>query len=80
MYIPNDLINIIFSFLSFCNNCKISFIDEDYFFDYNNNFICFRCKDNFKLCQSCQNLYQTTIYCNFCQKECKYLCYRCVPK
>lgn len=80
MYLPEDLIKIIFSFLSFCNNCKISFIDEEYFVNDNNDFICFRCKDQFKLCQSCKSLYECSMYCRFCGSICKYLCKNCVPK
>lgn len=80
MYIPTDLVNLIFSFLSFCNNCNKSIITEDYYFDDDKNFICINCKIQFKICQECKNLFECSMYCRFCMGLCKYLCKNCIPK
>lgn len=79
MYIPEDLINLILSFVDKCNHCQKIIIDEEYYNDYNDCLICFRCKDCFKICQTCRRLYDCSIYCRFCMGICKYLCKKCLP-
>jgi len=80
MYIPVDVIELILSFVDKCNNCDIIIINEDFYWNDDMQLICFRCRDNFKLCQNCKNLYECSLYCRFCGSICKYLCKNCVPK
>lgn len=78
MYIPNELINLILSFLDNCNECKKIIIEERFYKNENKKSICLFCRDKYYRCNMCKILFKESLYCEVCKIECKSLCKICV--
>lgn len=78
MYIPDDIVKLIYSFVDYCIDCKIVMIDQYKYYNDNNKVLCKKCSMEYKICKDCVCCYKTTLYCRMCSTNCKYLCKNCI--
>ena len=81
MYIYENIIETILSFVIECNDCKKIIFNEHVNKFVNNEYIlCDICviKDEYNICYACNKIYTSTIYCRWCGTGCNCLCEDCI--
>ena len=75
-----DIINLILSYYNFCIRCdkNITFTDEVIYLTTYKESVCKRCKRHYKVCNTCNKLFNKSIYCESCGKMCLVFCKNCI--
>ena len=80
MEVPDDIINLILSFVDSCSYCNAPVFYEDSKKDDNNFTVCSRCNNIFHFCKECKKSYKDSLFCRMCGSICNFLCKECLSK